>query len=439
MPVDFCHLHTHTQYSLLDGASRIGDVVKRARHLGQKALAITDHGNMFGVIEFYNACREATKAAKEKGEAGLKPILGMEAYIVPGGHSRTGREKIDGDYDHHCLLWAADLDGYKNLMKLSSLGWAEGFYMHPRIDMDALAAYAKGLIGSTGCIGSEVPQAVLHKDYEAARRLAGRYLEIFGKDNFYFELQNQCGNIDLATSGDEAQELFRAQKKVNEAIIKLARELGGKLIATNDSHYTSREDAEAHDALLCIGTAKLLSDPNRLKFACDEFYLKSGEEMQLLFPDLPEALVNTMEIAERCNVELKFGEYHYPKFPVPGGEKPEKFFRDRVYEGLKERYGDKLPPHVKARAEEELRVLAKMGFVGYLLIVWDIVREARARHPRRPRPRQRRRKHRLLRPRHHEPRPAEVQPALRAFRERRPQRDARHRHRLLPEPPRRDH
>jgi len=192
-------------------------------------------------------------------------------------------------------------------------------------------------------------------------------------------VQNQAGALAAAHPGEEARELARAQKKVNEAIIRLAREFGGKLIATNDSHYTTREDAEAHDALLCIGTGKLLSDTNRLKFACDEFYLKSSEEMQLLFPDLPEALSNTLEVAERCNLKLKFGEYHYPAFPIPGGEDPNEFFRRQVTEGLKWRYGGKVPAEMKARAEEELRVLIKMGFVGYLLIVWDIIREARAR------------------------------------------------------------
>ncbi|MBI3829420.1 MAG: DNA polymerase III subunit alpha [Planctomycetes bacterium] len=379
MPVDFCHLHTHTQYSLLDGASRIGDLIKRAQKMGQKALAITDHGNMFGAVEFYKACLEASKAAEKEGKPGLKPILGTESYIVPDGRSRATREKIEGEYDHHCLLWAASLDGFKNLMKLSTLAYTEGFYMHPRVDREMLAKHAKGVIASSGCLGSEVPQTILKKDYEAARKVAGVFLDIFGKENFYFELQNQAGAMAAANPSEDARELARAQKKVNEAIIKLAREFGGKLIATNDSHYTSREDAAAHDALLCIGTGKLISDTNRLKFACDEFYLKSGEEMRLLFPDMPEALNNTLEVAERCNLKLKFGEYHYPVFPIPGGEDPEVFFRREVEKGLKQRYGAKLSAEVKTRAEEELRVLQKMGFVGYLLIVWDIIREATAR------------------------------------------------------------
>ncbi|MCZ7645072.1 MAG: DNA polymerase III subunit alpha [Planctomycetota bacterium] len=375
---DFCHLHTHTQYSLLDGASRIKDLILRARQHKQPAVAITDHGSMFGVIEFYKACKEANAAAQEKGLPTVKPILGMEAYVVPDGQSRTKREKVDGEYDHHCLLWAADNAGYKNLMKLSSKAYAEGFYMHPRIDLEILAAHRQGLIASSGCLGSEVPNAILHKDYEAAKKLAGRYIEILGKENFYFELQNQAGEIADRHPGDEEiQNLYRAQKKVNEAIVRLAKELGGKLIATNDSHYTDREDAEAHDALLCIGTGKLISDANRLRFACGEFYLKSSEEMAALFRGLPEALANTLEIAERCNVELKFGEYHFPKFQIPKGQKEDAYFRKLVYDGLERRYGKPLPGAVVARADEELRVLTKMGFLGYLLIVWDITRTAR--------------------------------------------------------------
>ncbi|MBE7463826.1 MAG: DNA polymerase III subunit alpha [Planctomycetes bacterium] len=375
---DFCHLHAHSQYSLLDGASRIKDLLQRARKMKQPAVAITDHGNMFGVIEFYKTAEELNKAAKEKGEPEVKPILGMEAYVVPDGESRTKREKVDGEYDHHCLLWAATDAGYKNLMKLSSKAYAEGFYMHPRIDLDLLDEYGKGIIASSGCLGSEVPNAILHKDYEAAKKLAGRYMEIVGKENFYFELQNQCGAIaDQHPHDEEVQNLFRLQKKVNEAVLKLAKELGGKVIATNDSHYTSRDDAEAHDALLCIGTGKLIGDTNRLKFACSEFYLKSSEEMAVLFKDVPQALTNTLEIAERCNVKLAFGDYHFPKYRIPDGRDEAEYFRELVYAGLKKRYGAKLPAEVKARAEEELRVLQKMGFIGYLLIVWDIVHTAR--------------------------------------------------------------
>jgi DNA polymerase-3 subunit alpha len=376
----FCHLHTHTQYSLLDGASRIGDIVKRARKMNQPALAITDHGNMFGAIEFYKACKETEKTAEKDGLPPLKPIIGMEAYIVPAGESRTKREKIEGNYDHHMLLWAADLDGYKNLMKLSSAAYQEGFYYHPRIDRDILAKHSKGIIASSGCIGSEVPQNVINKDYQAAYRMAGIYQEIFGKENFYFEIQDHCIALaDSPAANESMRELATLQKKVNEAIIKMSKELGGKLICTNDSHYTDREDAKAHDALLCIGTGKLLADINRLKFACDEFYLKSSEEMGKIFGSIPQALSNTLEIAERCNLKLKFGDYHFPVFKIPGDEEPNGYFRKQVMEGIRHRYGKSPPEHVLARTNEELRVLEKMGFVGYLLIVWDIIREARSR------------------------------------------------------------
>jgi DNA polymerase III subunit alpha len=362
----FCHLHVHTQYSLLDGASRVGDAVKRARKMGQTALAITDHGNMFGAIEFYKQCMDTLKDAEKSGQPGVKPIIGMEAYIVPDGQSRTKREKVDGNYDHHMLLWAADNDGYKNLMKLASAAYTEGFYYHPRIDRDILAAHSKGVIASSGCIGSEVPQSILNRSYERAVKDAGIY-------------QDCIHLVDSPAANEAMHELATMQKKVNETVIELAKKMGGKLIATNDSHYTDRSDAMAHDALICIGTGKLLTDTQRLKFACDEFYLKSTEEMTALFGDQPDALKNTMEIAERCNLKIKFGDYHFPVFKIPNDGDPNEYFRHQVMEGLKARYGNPIPDAVLARANEELRVLIKMGFVGYLLIVWDIIREARNR------------------------------------------------------------
>lgn len=378
--MSFCHLHTHTQYSLLDGASRIGDLIKRARKMNQPALAITDHGNMFGAIEFYKACKETKKSSEKDGLPPLKPIIGMEAYIVPNGESRTKREKIDGDIDHHLLLWASNLEGYKNLMKLSTYAYKEGYYYHPRVDRDLLAQYSKGIIASSGCVGSEVPQTVLHKDYSAAYRMAGAYQEIFGKENFYFEIQDHCiGRALTPEATDAMRELGGMQQKVNDAIIKMAKELGGKLICTNDSHYTDRDDAKAHDALLCIGMGKSIADANRMKFACDEFYLKSSDEMARLFSGIPEALSNTLEIAERCNLDIKFGEYHFPKYKVPEGEDVNAYFRRLVLEGVKKRYGNPPGDGVMKRTEEELRVLTKMGFVEYLLIVWDIIREARSR------------------------------------------------------------
>jgi DNA polymerase-3 subunit alpha len=375
----FCHLHNHTQYSILDGLSRIPELVKRARQMNQPALAITDHGNMFGAIEFYKACGEASKKASD-GLPPIKPILGMEAYVVPNGESRTKRQKIEGEDCYHLVLWASDLDGYKNLMKLSTYAFKDGLHGCPRVDRELLARFSKGLLASSGCINSEVPQNVLRKGYSAGYRQAGIHQEIFGKKNFYFEVQNHCISMaDDPHASDAMRKLGAAQKKVNEAIIKMSRELGGKLICTNDSHYIDRADAKAHDVLLCIGTGKLLSDSNRKKFACDEFYLKSSEEMACLFGDVPEALANTLEIAERCDLKLKFGECHFPVLQIPGGEDQNEFFRRHVEEGLQRRYGSPLPAHVQARADEELRVLEKMKCFSYLLVVWDIIREARAR------------------------------------------------------------
>jgi DNA polymerase-3 subunit alpha len=375
----FCHLHNHTQYSILDGFSRIPQLVKRARQMNQPALAITDHGNMFGAIEFYKACGEASKKASD-GLPPIKPILGMEAYVVPNGESRTKRQKIEGEDCYHLVLWASDLTGYKNLMKLSTYAFKDGLHGCPRVDRELLARFSKGLLASSGCINSEVPQNVLREDYSAGYRQAGIYQGIFGKKNFYFEVQNHCISMaDDPHASDAMRKLGAAQKKVNKAIIKMSRELGGKLICTNDSHYVDRADAKAHDALLCIGAGKLLSDANRLKFACDEFYLKSSEEMARLFGDVPEARANTLEIAERCEVKLEFGECHFPVLQITDGEDANKYFRRLVAEGLLRRYGSPLPGHVQARADEELRVFEKMRFVGYLLIVWDIIREARTR------------------------------------------------------------
>ncbi|MEI6235864.1 MAG: DNA polymerase III subunit alpha [Planctomycetota bacterium] len=378
--MSFCHLHTHTQYSLLDGASRIGDIIKRARANKQTALAITDHGNMFGAIEFFKACKDTKKLAEKDGLPALKPIIGMEAYVVPNGESRTKREKIDGDIDHHLLLWASTDEGYRNLMKLSTYAYKEGYYYHPRVDRELLAQYGKGIIASSGCVGSEVPQTVLHKDYDAAYRMAGAYQEIFGKENFYFEIQDHCiGRAETPDATENMRELAAMQKKVNEAIVKMAKNLGGKIICTNDSHYTDRDDAKAHDALMCIGMGKMIGDESRMRFACDEFYLKNSDEMTRLFSWIPEAVTNTLEVAEKCNVDIKFGDYHFPKFQVPNGEDVNDYFTRQVMDGIKQRYGSTPSDAIMARTNEELRVLKKMGFVEYLLIVWDIIREARAR------------------------------------------------------------
>lgn len=362
---DFRHLHVHSEYSLLDGASRISDLVKRALNLGQDALALTDHGNMFGAIEFYKTCKELSQKAEAAGRPGIKPLIGLETYIVPRGGSRASREKINGEIAHHLILLARNEEGYKNLLRLSSRAYAEGFYYRPRVDRELLAEYAGGLLGLSACLKGEIASALRRGDTAAAREAAGFYREALGPENFYFELQDHR---------------LPEQKKVNEGLLALAKEFGAQAVVSNDSHYTDRDDAEAHDVLLCIGTGKLLSDPNRMRFSGAEYYLKSGEEMLSRFgEELSAALRNTREVAERCELKLTFGEYHYPKFPVPKGRKLNAYFRALTEEGLHRRYGEKLPDTVRARADEELRVLTKMGFDGYLLIVWDIIREAKRR------------------------------------------------------------
>jgi DNA polymerase-3 subunit alpha len=361
---DFCHLHVHTEYSLLDGASKIHPLVKHAHNLKQKALAITDHGNMFGAIEFYQACRELTKKAEAEGKPGIKPLIGTEAYIVPEGRSRHTREKVGGEAGCHLVLLARDLEGWQNLLKLASLGYTEGFYYNARIDREILGRYAKGLIGLSACLAGEIPMVLRRGDQARAKEIAGIYQDLLGAENFYLELQDHR---------------LEEQRKLNPQLIRLAAEIGAKLVATNDSHYTDRSDAKAHDALLCIGTKKTINDAQRMRFETEEFYLKSGAEMWSLFAECPEALKNTMEVAERCDLKLKFGAYHYPLFPVPDGKSLSAYFREQVEDGLRRRYGGEIPATVRTRADEEMRVLIKMGFDGYLLIVWDIISESRRR------------------------------------------------------------
>ncbi|MCX7804809.1 MAG: DNA polymerase III subunit alpha [Planctomycetota bacterium] len=286
----------------------------------------------------------------------------MEAYIAPGGMPRTSRELADGESACHLLLLAKDIEGYRNLMRLSTAAYLEGHYYKPRVDRDLLAAHSKGLIATTGCMSSEFGRELERKGRDAARRLAGIYREIFGAENLYFEIQDHG---------------LPEEKRLYGEVLALAREMGGKVVATNDVHYVEASDARAHDVLLCIGTGKMLQDENRMRFGSEEFYMKSGEQMAAMFAEIcPEAVANTIEVAGRCDLKLKFGEYHYPKFEVPPGVTEEEYFRDLVFRGLKKRYGT-ITEEIRRRAEEELRVISKMGFTGYLLIVWDIVRYAR--------------------------------------------------------------
>lgn len=357
----FIHLHNHTNFSLLDGATRIEQLMERCCELNMGAVAMTDHGNMFGAIQFYQSARKH----------GLKPIIGMEAYLAPG--SRTDRvSRRRGDSSSHLLLLAKDADGYRNLMKLSSVGYLEGFYYKPRIDRETLATHAKGLIGTTGCLSSEVCRHLMNGDAEAARRVTGELVDILGAENFYVELQDQG---------------LEEQHRINPDLMRIAAEFRLPLVGTNDCHYLRREDASAHDVLLCIQTGKGINDPNRMKFPNEQFYLKSQEEMAQVFADVPEALASTAEIASRCDLEIDFGTMHLPRFPVPDGCTLEGYFEQVVREGFDRRMralgeggrwrGRQPLGDYEQRLEYEISVIRQMGFPGYFLIVWDFIRFAR--------------------------------------------------------------
>jgi len=354
VPTPLVHLHVHTEYSLLDGACRIPDLVATARAQGAEALAITDHGNLHGVIDFYAA---ATKA-------GLKPIIGYEAYVAPG--RRKDRETIPGSQDagYHLILLAQNERGFRNLIRLATTASIDGFYYKPRIDKECLAGYAEGLIGLSGCLQGEVPTRLLAGDQAGARRAASAYRDILGADNFFLELQDHA--ID-----DE--------RRVRPAMIGLARELGIPLAATNDVHYIRADDTRAHDVLLCINTGKVLSDADRMRYQPGEFHLKTYDEMKARFADLPEALENTLRIAERCSLALSFHERHAPVYPTPAGETPDSMLRRLCEEGLRRRYGSAAGKVHRERLERELAVIEAKHFASYFLIVWDFVRYAHER------------------------------------------------------------
>ncbi|MGB9834054.1 MAG: DNA polymerase III subunit alpha [bacterium] len=345
----FVHLHVHSEYSLLDGLSRIKDLTRTAREMGMNALALTDHGVMHGVISFYQKAREQ----------GIKPIIGCEVYVAP--RTRFDREgKIDQAY--HLVLLAKDLEGYRNLIQLVSLAHLEGFYYRPRVDKELLRKHSRGLIALTSCLKGEIPQLLLQGEKEKARQVALEYASIFGEGNFYLELQNH---------GLEEERVFQ-----NE-MIALSRETGLPIVATNDSHYTLKSDYRTHDIILCIGTGKTIEDKDRLSFENDEFYFKSEEEMAALFPDFPEALENTVKIAQMCNLELEFGQLYLPKFEVPEGHDVNSFLREKAEEGLRQKF-ETITPEVQERFEYELETIQRMGFSSYFLVVWDLVRFARS-------------------------------------------------------------
>ena len=343
---NFVHLHNHTEYSLLDGASRISDLIEQTKNLEMNALAITDHGTMYGVIDFYKAAIKS----------GVKPIIGCEVYVAP--RSRFERATFDGTKYFHLILLAENNEGYKNLVKLVSYAATEGFYYKPRVDKELLKKYHKGLIALSACIEGEIPKAILKNDLPRAVELVKEYVEIFGRKNFFLELQNHG---------------LEEEKIVREALIKISQDLNLNLVATNDAHYVRREDAEFQDLLLCIQMNKTVDDKKRLRFPSDDFYLKSPQEMWELFFDVPEACDNTLKIAERCNVNFEFGKLQLPAFPLPKPYKKEsKYLRDLCYEKIYNRYL-LLTDKIISRLEYELKIINKMGYDGYFLIVWDFI------------------------------------------------------------------
>ncbi len=357
MGESFVHLHNHTEYSLLDGAARIERLFARAAEFRMPALAMTDHGAMFGALEFY----EAGMAA------GVKPILGVEAYVAPGSRFERAPGESEEKYRHLTIL-ARDETGYRNLLKLVTDAHLEGFYHRPRIDKELLAERAEGLIGLSGCLASEISQLLLAGQSAKAAEAAAAYADIFGRGNFFLELQDHG---------------LPEQRQILPRLVEMARSVGLPLVATNDLHYTVREDAKPHDVLLCIQQQKVQSDPNRLKFDTDEFYLKTAQEMRAVFAEAPEACDNTLAIAEMCDLRLRYGDavppeerFHVPTFEPPEGKERDAYLRELVYRGAEERYGA-VGPQIRDRIETELEVITSMGFAGYFLIVWDLIRFAR--------------------------------------------------------------
>ncbi|MGN0370364.1 MAG: DNA polymerase III subunit alpha [Butyrivibrio sp.] len=347
----FTHLHVHTEYSLLDGSSKIKEITARAKELGMDSIAITDHGVMYGVIDFYKAARAV----------GVKPILGCEVYVAPG--SRFDKEAgVTDDRYYHLILLAENNTGYANLTKIVSKGFVDGFYYKPRVDYEVLREYSEGIICLSACLAGEVQKYLSRNLYEEACKAALRYEDIFGKGNFFLELQDHG---------------IPEQKMVNQLLIRMHNELGIELVATNDVHYTYAEDAQAHDILLCIQTGKKVSDEDRMRYEGGQYYFKSEEEMRSLFPYAPEALDNTHKIAERCNVEIEFGVTKLPKFEVPKGYDSWSYLNFLCNEGLVKRYGDDAPK-LRERLDYELSVIRKMGYVDYFLIVWDFINYAKS-------------------------------------------------------------
>lgn len=349
----FTHLHVHTEYSLLDGSCKIKELVAKAKELGMDSMAITDHGVMYGVIDFYRAAREV----------GIKPIIGCEIYVAP--NSRFDREQTGGeDRYYHLVLLAENDIGYHNLMKIVSKGFVDGFYYRPRVDKEILQTYHEGIIALSACLAGEVPRYITKGLYEEAKKRAKEYESIFGKGNFFLELQDHG---------------ISEQQRVNQELLRMSQETGIELVATNDIHYINAQDAIPHDILLCIQTGKKVSDENRMRYEGGQYYCKSEQQMQELFPYALQALENTHKIAQRCNVEIEFGVTKLPKFQVPEGYTSWEYLRKLCYEGLKRRYPNQ-QEQLKERLEYELDTIHSMGYVDYFLIVWDFIHFARQNH-----------------------------------------------------------
>lgn len=348
--MSFVHLHAHTEYSMLDGASRISEMFAAAAGYGMPACAITDHGVMYGALEFYKA----------GSTAGVKPILGMEGYLFKGDRREKPAQKDNFERTYHLTLLASNQTGYRNLVKLSSKAWLEGYHYQPRSDWDIVSEHASGVICLSGCLSAEIPKAIVAGDGAAARKLVGRYRELFG-DRFYLELQDHG---------------LPEQRQLNDELVRIGEQMGIGWVSTNDSHYTHKEDAAAHDVLLCINTGSELADPKRFKFDSDEFYLKTPEEMVARFARWPGACETTLEISDRCNVEIDFGNLLLPRYEVPEGHTLDGYLRKMVYEGIKRRYGE-VNEACDERASYELGVIEHMGFAGYFLVVGDFVNWAK--------------------------------------------------------------
>ncbi len=353
---EFTHLHNHTYFSLLDGACRIPDLVDTAKKFGMKALAITDHGNMFGVISFY----------KETMKAGIKPIIGMEAYVAPQSRTDKTGGKADGETAFHLILLARNMDGYRNLMKLSSIGYLEGFYYKPRIDKEVLQKHSDGLIVLSSCIKGEIPYKLIHDDYQGAIDVASFYKELFG-ENFYLEIQDHG---------------IEEEKKAAKGLIEISKQLDVPIVATNDTHYLKKEHYEAHDVLLCLQTNKDIDDPNRMRFKSNQIYFKSPDEMLTLFKEIPDVLSRSMEIAEKCHLVLDFDTLHLPSFQIPENEDAyslDEYLEKKSYKGIRLRF-QTISPEIDQRLQHELSVIKKMGYAGYFLIVMDFIQHAREKN-----------------------------------------------------------